>query len=96
MDKSIKWDESTSQEWFDVVESWPWEEQGGDWVKQGPCPRCGHQMDRTVAGGVAFALPVAAQPVAIWCNCSYPHEQRPSDRDAGCGSNGRISPPPST
>jgi hypothetical protein len=92
----IEWDSAPSQEWFDAVEGWPWEDRDGDWIKHGSCPRCGHHMDRTVAGGIAYALPPPApQPVAIWCNCTAAHPHRPTDRGAGCGANARVSPPPS-
>lgn len=89
----LEWDDAASQEWFEIVESWRWERREGDWVKQGQCPRCGHSMDRTFAGGIAFALPQLPGPVAIWCNCSAPHANRPDGRNGGCGSSARISAP---
>ena len=58
----LEWDDAASQEWFEIVESWRWERREGDWVKQGACPRCGHSMDRTFAGGIAFALPQLPDP----------------------------------
>lgn len=28
------------------VTSWPWQQEGGDWVKRGNCPRCGHPISK--------------------------------------------------
>ncbi len=93
-DTSLPWWTTTDTAWFEAVESWPWEQDGPDAVKRGACPRCEHQMDRTVRGGV-LSLDAPAEPAVtlVWCNCTEPHQGRPEDEDGGCGQNARITAP---
>jgi hypothetical protein len=88
----LEWSETTGQAWFETVEKWPWTQVDGDWVKTGICPRCEHEMDGTIPGGVVTFGP-AAEPVVVVCNCRHSHKGRPNEYTEGCGQNARISPP---
>lgn len=59
----------------------------------GPCPGCGHQLERdiTAALGVGLVDGSTLERVSIACNCGQLHAGRAADaRPAGCGAAGSI------
>lgn len=86
---STPWDTTYDEAWAAEVGKWEWATDEDKVRTEGDCPRCGHRMNREVRRGsvrAALALPDegAPVPVVVACNCTEPHEGRPTSQ-TGCG-----------
>ena len=95
----LAWDNSPTDTWRAAVNAWPWTSKGGgEWLKTGNCPRCGHHMEVptfgfTISEFTAGVPPKAPEPVPARCDCSSDHPERPTPLKTGCGQTGDIDPP---
>jgi hypothetical protein len=62
-----------------------WQPRGEDWIFQGPCPRCGHEVSRLLSPPFLPPSEGGEQLLLMQCNCSYPHEDQPPGA-LGCGA----------
>lgn len=100
----LPYDETTSPDWLDAVNSWPWQQSGSEeWVRSGHCPRCEHAITTIVRPIHIFTRsgrqgtpgqPTIPPEVFVGCNCGMPHPGRPDDK-IGCGQGGVFAGPPS-
>jgi len=93
-----EWEEGTSQDWIDAVNSVPWEEHAGAWMKAFSCERCKH-CSATVIGTVIKGWSVrGVEPPAptayVRCECNGEHRGRPEQANGrGCGQSGEVEGP---
>ncbi|MBO0901803.1 transposase [Cellulomonas sp. zg-ZUI222] len=92
-DAGRKWGPIGVDEWVAGASALELRLQGQRVLLVGPCPGCGHQIDRdiTAAAGVGLVKGSAPERVSVACNCGRHHAGRAADaRPAGCGAAGAI------
>lgn len=91
MNGDLPYDETRDPRWEAAVDELPWVQTSDETVcKQGPCPRCGHEI--TFVDEARPPSDVRAegeQGMFEECNCGVVHPDTPEGR-IGCGANGLI------
>lgn len=90
MQAELPYDETRDPRWEAAVDELPWVQTSDETVcKQGPCPRCGHEV--TFVDEARPADERAANEPGMFeeCNCGVVHPGTPEGR-IGCGANGLI------
>ena len=91
MNSELPYNEIRDPRWEAAVDEMDWVQTSDETVcKQGPCPRCGHEVTfvdeaRPPAGDRAES----EQGMFEECNCGVVHSGTPEGR-IGCGANGLI------
>lgn len=90
-------DSTRDPAWAQRVDTWDWLSRDEETkAKEGPCPRCNHQisvLETQVVGARLLTLGVATPGPAkryAACNCGVKHPETP-DGEIGCGANGLIN-----
>jgi hypothetical protein len=85
-------EDRADEDWaIKAADTLAWLDRGREWVLQGPCPRCGHEISKAIPEDVWIAEDLRAGPVTlvVACNCSHVHPGRPEGR-TGCGLYGGL------
>jgi hypothetical protein len=87
----VAYEERADEEWAkQVMATLAWKQAGDDWVLYGTCPKCSHEMDKTIGSGyLTDTYRGSVTSVIVACNCRADHAGRPEGR-AGCGRYGGL------
>jgi len=91
MHAELPYDETRDPRWEAAVDELGWVRTSDETVcKQGPCPRCGHEVTFVdEARSAADARAEDESGMFEECNCGVVHPGTPEGR-IGCGANGLI------
>jgi hypothetical protein len=92
---NIAYEQGTPEGWDAGLTKLAVDREGKDKMRiAGPCPRCGHPIEKVMGGiSVLFGQELQRQEalrVRIVCNCTEQHPNTPEGRH-GCGAEGVAS-----
>jgi hypothetical protein len=84
----------SSDDWArKVASNFTWQERPNGWTLRGVCPRCDHDMSRSLTELGWFPDTVRDQTepgvVVVRCNCAAEHAGQP-EGEQGCGAYGAL------
>lgn len=90
MSSELPYDAMRDPRWEAAVDEMEWVRSSDETVcKQGPCPRCGHEITFVDEARPATEERAGEPGMFEECNCGVVHPGTPEGR-IGCGANGRI------